>query len=293
MTRRVGCIALIAVLILVGALSALLWERTHREQLDPHFRPRFAKAEFKDLVGDPLEEVVTSLVTLGVLDFNEGYFQPDAHLERGTFVRWLVRAWNIFHRDQPKLWIRLASVSPNSTWTYGDVMPHTPLYPYLEGMIQAGIPVGFEQGEWSYGRDLNRQEMVFLRNAVAMGRDAVWAPEEEREDYRVQLRSILSDADEVAEEYLCAIHNDVTRGETIRIAFTDVDLTKRNPKPALDPSRLVTRREVIRAISQFGKRNYKNVRALGKWEPLTEAEAKALDEADHAAREAARGRHEH
>jgi len=283
-----------AVVVLSAAVIILRGCRS-KEELDAHFRPRFTEVDLKDTLGDPEEGMIRALVKLGVFDFQVTYFQPDAPVERGTFITWLIRAWNIFHRDQPKLWVRLAEVSPKSTWVYGDVMPHTPLYAYLQGAIEAGILVGWEKDEWDYAKNLTREQMILLRDSVTVGPhpEKVSAPEEERDDYRVQLRSFLSDADEITEEYLPAVHYDLAEGETIRIAFKDVDLSKSEPKPTLSPSKLVTRREVVRALSQFGKRNCKNVQAIGAWEPLPEEEQQALDEKDEATRKSASGGHDH
>ena len=296
MRSRLRGLGLILALITVSAIVAAFYGCRPKKQLDPHFRPRYDKAVFKDMRGDPLEETLVAFVKLGVFDFSGGGdFQPDECLERGTFLTWLMRAWNIYYRDQPKTWIRLAEITPNSTWTYGDAMPNTPLYPYLEGMIQAGKLVGFEQGEWQYSRRLTREELILLRDSVVRGHKAVWAPEEERDDYRVSLRTFLSDADDVTEEYLPAVANDVSEGESIKLAFPDVNLADREHKPALQPAKLVTRGEAAQALSKLGKRNFRNagVAALGEWKLLSKDEWTALDKKDEEIRKAFGGGHDH
>jgi hypothetical protein len=288
-------------LITVAAVVPAFYGCKPKEQLDRHFRPREGETTFKDMRGDPLEDILTAYEKLGVFDIpGGGWFQPNEQVERGTFLTWLIRGWNIYYRDQPKVWIRLAPVTRNATWTFGDAMPHTPLYPYLEGMIQAGRLVGFRKDEWEYSRRITREELILLRNSVVMcskGKNsAVFAREEDRDEYRVRLRSLLSDADDVTEEYLPAVVNDITHGESIKLAFSDLNLADRKSKPALQPSRLVTRREAVLALSKLGKRNYRNaaVAALGEWKPLTKAEWVALDKQDEATRKAASaGGHEH
>jgi len=299
MGRRLRASGLVLALLTVFAVVVALHGCKPKEQLDPRFRARPGETTFKDMRGDPLEDTLTAMLKLGVFDFpGGGWFQPKECIERGQFLTWLVRAWDIYYRDQPKVWIRLAEVTPNSTWTYADAMPHTPLYRYLEGTIQTGRLVGFEKGDWQYSRRLTREELILLRNSVVGGResrDMVWAPEEERDDYRVSLRTFLSDADEVSEEYLAAVQNDLTRGESIKLAFPDVKLEAGESKPALHPSKLVTRREAVQALTKLGKRNFRNaaVGALGEWKPLTQEEAAELDKQDEAARKSFGGAHEH
>ncbi|MBM3471899.1 MAG: hypothetical protein FJX75_01335 [Armatimonadetes bacterium] len=295
MRSRLCAVGLILALISASAIVAALYGCKPKEQLDVHFRPRYENATFKDMRGDPLEETLAAFVRLGVFDFSGGEaFLPKATLERGTFLTWLVRAWNIYYRDQPKRWVRLAEVKPNAPCQFGDAMAHTPLYPYLQGMVEAGRLVGPEQGEWQYSRRITRQELILLRNSVVLGggrngREKVWAPEEERDDYRIRLRSYLSDADETREEYLAAVANDIAEGESIKLAFTDVNLADREHKPALKPLDLVTRREAVQALSKLGERNFRNagVAALGEWKPLSKEEAKALDKADEVKRKGA------
>ncbi|MBM3500027.1 MAG: hypothetical protein FJX74_15310 [Armatimonadetes bacterium] len=287
----------LAILLSAAGAAAVFAGCRPSEELDPHLRPKFKEADVKGVVGDPCEEIVKAFVELGVFDSQATYFDPDGVVDRGTFVTWLVRAWNIYHRDHPKKWIRLAQVTAQSTWTYNDVMPHTPLYPYLQGMIDAGVLVAFEKGEWDYSHTLKREQLILLRNAVVTrpDRDAVFAPEEERDDFRVALRAFLADADSVSEPYLPAVAYDCTRGESIALAFPDVDLEARESKPTLGPARQVKNREAVFALSKLGDRTYKHasVSGLGPWEPLPEDEQKALDEADQAARKAVAGGHEH
>jgi len=289
---------LILALLLAGGLAAALIGCRPKEQLGPVFRPSFTESKFVDLAGDPEADLVAGLVKLGVLEYNEGLFQPEAPVDRGTYVTWLVRAWNIYYRDKPQKWIRLAKVAPGVTWTYGDVMPHTPLYPYLQGMIDAGLPVGFEKGEWSYSRNLKRMELVLLRNGVVMGRDKVWAPEEELDEYRVQLRTYIRDADAIPDEYLPAVYYDIADregGEAIRLAFKDVNLADREHKSPFRPAKLVTHREAVLSLSKLGMVNYRgaSVKALGEWQPLSKEEQEALQAKIEAERKSVSAGHHH
>ncbi len=295
MRRRLRYPVLALLIVGVSVAAALFFGCRPKEQLDPHFRPKYEKADLKTVVGDPCEDIVKAFVELGVFDMQATGFLPDSHVDRGTFVTWLIRAWDIYYRDKPNKWIRLAEVTPEATWTYNDVMPHTPLYPYLEGMIQAGMLVGFEQGEWDYSQNLTREQLILLRDSVVMGRDAVFAPEEERDDYRVALRTFLADADAVSETHLRAVASDLLEGESIRLAFKDVDVSNKASRPTLHPTQLVTNREAVFALSKLGDRTYKHagVKPLGEWKPLPEDEQKALDEADQKARKAVSGGHGH
>jgi hypothetical protein len=165
-------------------------------------------------------------------------------------------------------------------------------------MIDAGCLVGFEKGEWHYARSLTREQLILLRNSVVYGRSTVWAPEEERDDYRVQLRAFLKDADAVSEEYLYAVAQDLVKGKqkgnegAMALAFTDLKFGGDEP-PTLDPVRAVRRREAARSLSVLAGRNHEHalLPALGEWKPLPEDEQKALDDQLEKARKDASGSH--
>jgi len=293
MGRRFDFALLLLPIIVVLTVAAVFVGCRPSEQLDPHFRPKYEKADLRTVKGDEIEPIVKAFVELGVLDAQPTYLDPKGTLDRGTFLTWLIRAWNIYYRDEPDVWIRLAEVASGSGNHYSDVMPHTPLYPYLEGMVQAGRLVGFQKGEWGYSQTLARQELILLRNSVVLGREAVFADEAVRDDFRVSLRAFLADADSVPEQYLPAVATDLTRGRSIALAFQDVELDNAAQKPKLLPTKQVTHREAILALSELGERNYRNaqVKALGEWKPLSEEEQKALDAADQAARDKASAGH--
>jgi len=247
--------------------------------LDTRLRPVATKAEFVDLKGDPAADVAAGLVQLGVLDVAKGVFRPDATLRRADFITWLVRANDIFFRDQPAKQIPLAS--PGEVPAFIDVQPTVACFPYVQGMVDAGCVVGSQQSsDLGYDRNLTREWFILLRNGIDLGKRAVVADPADYNTLRVQLRTFLKDADLVSDECLAAVLADVTGGKTIRLAFGGTD--------RLAPKRAATRREGILALSELGGRTYQQALKIEpKLEPLALEEKKALEQ------KAAAGQQEH
>ncbi len=279
----VGTVVLIAVVLLLVGCG--LFGRRRSSQLNWVFRP-VAKCEFIDIEDDPEEDVIRELADLGVFEYGEGYFTPDSPVLRGEFIIWLLRANNIFWRDTPSKWIKLASLDEPKR--YMDVPPHEHSFPYVNGMLNAGCPLGFETRELHYQRDMSRERLIFVRNGLCLGADVVLPDPVLVDEYRVRLRSFLEDADSVTEEYVPAVLADLLEGNTTKLAFGDTD--------RLCPKKTVTRREAALALSEVRGRTYKQAtdEVLPKWVPLPEAERKRLEEEEAARREQIRGHsHQH
>ncbi len=267
-------VLVIAVVVLVGCG---LFSRRQGPVLDPIHRPK-GKCGYVDIEGHPDEEVIRALAELGVFEYIEGHFGPDSPVLRGDFVRWLVRANNIFFRDDPSMWVQLAS--RDEAKIYMDVPPSEHCFPYVQGMLNAGYPLGFDTPEFHYARDLSREHLVFIRDGLCLGPEAVLGDPVALDEDRVLLRSFLEDADSVTEEFVPAILADLTEGNTIKLGFRGAD--------TLHPRKAATRSEAALALSELRGRTYKQAaeEVLPKWVPLPESAQKELEEAEKAEQEA-------
>lgn len=269
----------LAAVVLVGCG---LFSRRQRPMLDYRFRP-IGPCAYVDIEGDPAEDVIRGLAELGVFEYVEGRFQPDSPIMRGDFVVWLVRANNIFFRDDPSMWVQLAC--PDEPKIYMDVPPHEPCFPYVNGMLNAGYPLGFEKVEFHYQRDLSREQLVFARDGLCLGPEVVLGDPVLLDEDRVVLRSFLEDADAVTEHFVPAILADITQGNTIELAFGGAD--------TLSPRKAATRGEAALALSELRGRTYQEAQeVLPKWVPLPENVRKELEEAERAKHEQEHG-HSH
>jgi hypothetical protein len=238
-------------------------------KLDDRLRPVAAEANFTDLAGDPAEPVIKGLAKLGVLDHTEGYFGPDQVIGRGAFITWLVRANDIFFRDQPRRQIPLAS--SNGLPVFSDVTASVPCFPYVQGMVDRGYPVGWGPQELGYDHDLTREYMIFLRDGVDLGASAVVKDPAEYNPIRIRLRTFLKDADLVSDPYLAAVLADVTQGRSIRLAFGKAE--------SLNPKRPLTRREAALAVSEIRGRTWQQALKIEpQWKPLPPQAQKAVEE---------------
>jgi hypothetical protein len=112
-------------------------------------RQAFAAASsFADIDQVPAElrPYVSDLARLEVLTPNatpsddagnpSALFEPNQVITRGTFARWLVETNNRFYRERPTLQIRLATTT--TAPVFQDVTASEPLFPYIQGLAEAG-----------------------------------------------------------------------------------------------------------------------------------------------------------
>ncbi len=107
-----------------------------------------ATSSFADIEQVPAElrPYVSDLARLEVLTPNatpnddagnpSAIFEPNQGITRGTFARWLVESNNRLYRDRPTQQIRLATTA--ATPAFNDVTASEPLFPYIQGLAEAG-----------------------------------------------------------------------------------------------------------------------------------------------------------
>ncbi|MGB7417251.1 MAG: S-layer homology domain-containing protein [Thermosynechococcaceae cyanobacterium] len=107
-----------------------------------------AASSFDDLEKVPaeLQPYVNDLAQLGILtpgavsQDDSGaattLFDPNQIISRGTFARWLVEANNRIYKDRPTQQIRVATTTTEPA--FQDVPASDPLFPYVQGLADAG-----------------------------------------------------------------------------------------------------------------------------------------------------------
>jgi hypothetical protein len=114
---------------------------------EPSQSPALAAAStFDDLdqVSVDLQPYVNDLAQLEILtpgttsSDNSGTtrFEPNQIITRGTFARWLVEVNNRIYQDRPTQQIRVAAAT--TTPAFQDVSASDPLFPYIQGLADAG-----------------------------------------------------------------------------------------------------------------------------------------------------------
>lgn len=113
----------------------------------------------------PSPEILKEIVSLGFLPkvgvTDQKGFSGD--LTRGQYVALLVEMNNLMH--EPNNQIRLAR--EGSGQAFEDVPPSHPYYKYIQGMVDAGYVIGFNEKSFQPDKPLTREEMV----AIAAKRD--------------------------------------------------------------------------------------------------------------------------
>lgn len=124
-------------------------------------------------------------------------------ITRGQYVALLVEMNNAVFQDGED--IRLAQ--PGDAQAFDDVPSSHPYYKYIQGMVDAGYVIGFNEKSFQPDKVLTREEMV----AIAAKRDFTLDPESEK--YLWDNYTPFVDKEEIAPKYRLAISKD--NGESI------------------------------------------------------------------------------
>jgi hypothetical protein len=121
---------------------------------------------FDDIQGVFGEKEITQLAQLEVFESTSGKFNPQQTITRAEFVRLLVRANNAIWFDQSDKMIRPAE---GGAATFPDVPTNHPDFRYIQGVINAGFAVGFDEKAFKPDEPLTREQMIAIKIGVDKG----------------------------------------------------------------------------------------------------------------------------
>ncbi len=188
---------------------------------------------FTDINGDFGQQQIQDEAALGILDSTSGTFKPNAPVTRAQFVRWLVKANNIYFKDAISKQIRLAKTGPA---LFVDMPVSNPDFQYVQGLANAGYVIGIDKKHFAPNRVLTREELLAIKAPVDEGGNITAEP-----GMKMYLQN-FSDADQINPHYMSAIHEDESVRTTRNIARIWGTLK------ALSPKKPVTRSEAAIAI---------------------------------------------
>jgi len=194
-----------------------------------------AEVTFTDISGDFGEAAIRDEAALGILDSTSGQFKPGAPISRAQFVRWLVKANNVYQKDHPEKQIRLAHNGQQFT----DVPPKNPDFPYIQGLANAGYVIGIDKKHFAPNRPITREELIAIKAPVDEGGDIkgdVGMAEFDLKNF--------SDVKKINKHYVAAIDEDGSVRTTQNAARIWGTLR------AFSPKKPVTRSEAAIAIGE-------------------------------------------
>src|ERR687886_900481 len=187
---------------------------------------------FEDISGVLGEKQITQLGQLGVFDTTAGKFNPQAPITRAEFVRWLVRANNALFAGSADKVIRLAE---SGKATFSDVPPTHPDFGYIQGLANAGYPIGNDAQTFKPDQVLTREQMLAMKVAL---------------DHRVPIESYKggapvgwTDSNKISKKYWPALYVESVLQNNANIGRTFGSIKTLNPQAA------VNRSEAARCIS--------------------------------------------
>lgn len=213
-----------------------------------------AVVKFTDISGIFAEPAIKQEATLGVFETTSGKFNPYGTVPRSEYVRWLVRANNIYFKGQPDKQIRLAEA--NSSQSFADVPKSNPDFKYIQGMANSGFVIGIDKNHFAPDRALTREEMI----AILMSRDANSSPlpkaiPPSTWNYSAGGWTLVvdfSDRDKVSKPYWGAFQ--LNNGGGSSYAVQEIKRIYGNTK-IFDPQKTVTRADVAVALQVIDQRS--------------------------------------
>lgn len=194
--------------------------------------PTSTSVAFEDIKGVLGEKEITELAQLAVFDTTSGKFNPQAPITRAEFVRWLVRANNAFFAGSADKVIRLAE---SGKATFSDVPPTHPDFGYIQGLANAGYPIGNDAQTFKPDQVLTREQMLAMKVAL---------------DHRVPIESYKggapvgwTDSKKISKKYWPALYVESVLQNNANIGRTFGSIKTLNPQAA------VNRAEAARCIS--------------------------------------------
>lgn len=202
-------------------------------------------ATFADVQGVTGETEITQLAQLQVFAGDSGQFNPQQPITRAEFIRWLVRSNNAIYKDSPGKQIRLAE---SGQATFPDVPSTHPDFRYIQGMVNSGFAVGYEENMFRPDQPLTREEMI----AIKAGFDGGGVLHDESQGER--LNSIYvpawSDLNQISKQFYLSFNTEYSPlGNDNRVE--NVDRTFGAIK-AFRPKAPVTRAEAAICMSVIG-----------------------------------------
>jgi hypothetical protein len=211
-----------------------------------------ATASFTDIAGIFGAQTIQDEAGLGILDSTSGAFQPNAPVSRAVFVRWLVKANNVYAGNQPAQQIRLAQGGSSS---FVDVSPSNPDFPYIQGLANTGYVIGVDAKHFAPNRLPTRETMVAIEEPLDL------AANFNRYNPGLFTGTGLTDEGKIAKPYRTAVFSDLSNGRPILARVYGTFKT-------LQPQKAVTRSEAAVAVSEIGYVNPRGTfTALGQTPP--------------------------
>ncbi len=194
---------------------------------------------FDDITGTFAQKSITQLGQLEVFDNQTGKLNPQQPITRAEFVRWLVKANNAIFAKVPERQLRLAESGDS---TFPDVPTTHPDFPYIQGMSNSGIAVGYDEKTFKPDQALTREEMIGIKDGLDQG-----AVEAIHRDNARQFIRKFNDFEQISQRFAGSIARDITSlnsNKNIERTF--------GPIKTLRPKSPVTRAEASIAISVIG-----------------------------------------
>lgn len=120
---------------------------------------------FPDLDGCDSKDAIVAMQSLGVFEPITAKFEPEKPATRREYVKWLVKTTNIL-LERANLPDKRIHLSKGTTSSFTDLAKDDPDLPLIEGLLAAGIAVGYEDHTFRPEKAISREEMFSIKGAL-------------------------------------------------------------------------------------------------------------------------------
>ncbi|MCE1247217.1 MAG: S-layer homology domain-containing protein [Firmicutes bacterium] len=197
--------------------------------------------KFDDIEKSTFREQIITLARLGITEDSGKSFKPLAPVTRAQYIRWLVKANNIYMPSQTGGFIKPAG--KDSEAAFRDVAKNNKDWEWIQGLADAGYDLKSSGRLFEPDKNITRQEMVYIRCQIEYN----ISPKETASVMKNPKAAIASlskyydDAEKISPRYLFAFTKDMQNNfSVIKSCFGTTRLLK--------PQKKLTREEAAASI---------------------------------------------
>ncbi|MDQ7826147.1 MAG: S-layer homology domain-containing protein [Candidatus Eremiobacteraeota bacterium] len=163
---------------------------------------------YTDISESTFRKQITDIARLGVFESISGPFEPDKPITRALYVKWLVKAHNIYFPVESGNFIKLPEVK---TSAFEDVPLDHPDWKWIQAMANAGYVIGYDLEHFKPDKELSREEMMAIRCSLEYNitEKDIRRYEENLDIYKKDLEERFNDASKITHRYIAGYYKDM------------------------------------------------------------------------------------
>lgn len=172
---------------------------------------------FSDIMDHPYRQYIGVLSTIGgILDRQNGKFEPEEVITRAEFLTWLCKTYNAYHRNN----VPIVKSSAGKYDVFDDVPPSHRAYPYIQGLANAGLLVSFnEERILRPDEPITREELIAYTEFIQRGKPGYQLKQITPQFCNLYINTFVTDGKNVTLDYSQMIYRNINESDFINKTF--------------------------------------------------------------------------